>query len=174
MDSHWTKITGSKSQSWMTSYDLFWTLMTSGDFNWRDYYDKGNGIARSIGGLAGAQQIHLKPSCLDSDWLSKRRLWFVKTTSNATSWFDNHFWKQVKDCSQRCFNFRENFYFEPGIKSLSKNKKLIKLPTEELADDTDIDDAECQEITETECNFSSDASNCSDWLVSIIRKIFKI
>ena len=40
-------------------------------------------------------------------------------------------------------------------------------------EDIDFVDAECKEVTENDCYFSSDPSNCSDWIVSLIRLRFK-
>ena len=57
--------------------------------------------------------------------------------------------------------------------SASKNRKISKFPVEES--NTNIDyDAECKEVTESDCYFSSDPSNCNDWIVSLIRLEFKI
>ena len=143
-----------------------WLNLTPDDPLWRDYYDKGFGIARAAGDMAGAQRIHVKPSCLNSDWFLKSCLWLAIQFGNTSL-----FLKPVKDCTQRCFNFKEYFYIEPDIGSFSKNRKFENRTSES---DIDVFDDECNAISETECNFSSDASNCSDWFVSIIRQIFKM
>ena len=39
--------------------------------NQRDYHDKGYYLSEAAGKIAGAQRIHLKPSCLNSDWFSE-------------------------------------------------------------------------------------------------------
>ena len=39
--------------------------------NERDYYYKADGISQSAGKIAGAQRIHLKPSCLNSGRFSR-------------------------------------------------------------------------------------------------------
>ena len=42
--------------------------------NKRDYYYKADGISQLAGKIAGAQRIHLKPSCLNSGWFSRKFL----------------------------------------------------------------------------------------------------
>ena len=58
--------------------------------------------------------------------------------------------------------------------SASKNRKISKFPVEESNENIDYVDAECKEVTESDCYFSSDPSNCNDWIVSLIRLEFKL
>ena len=58
--------------------------------------------------------------------------------------------------------------------STSKKRKISKIPVEESNESIDDVDAECKEVTESDCYFSSDPSNCNDWIVSSIRLDFKI
>jgi len=58
--------------------------------------------------------------------------------------------------------------------STSKSRKISKIPAEESNENIDYVDAKCKEVTESDCYFSSDPSNCNDWIVSSIRLDFKI
>ena len=65
--------------------------------------------------------------------------------------------------------------YESAInQSASKNRKISKFPVEESNENIDYVDAECKEVTENDCYFSSDPSNCNDWIVSLIRLEFKL
>ena len=84
-------------------------------------------------------------------------------------------WKPPTDCSQRCFNLKEYLYVESAdAQSASKKRKISNFPEDESGDNNDKRDIECKEVTESDCYFSSDPSNCGDWLVSLIRLEFTI